>query len=109
MIRTLRGIGVAAAVAGTLVVLPGTASAAESGYVSGYEGAGMVSGRTTHPGDNCLSRRALYVVHTDNPEIPEAKRGDSAPGAGLVCVTQAAFDRYTIGQWWSGRARGPRG
>jgi hypothetical protein len=106
MIRTLAASAVAAA---ALLALPGTASAAESGYVSGYEGAGLIMVTSTTPADSCATRRAFYVVHTDDPELPQAWRSDSAPGAGWVCVSKTAFGAQHIGNWWSGRASGPRG
>lgn len=109
MRKTVRAGVLALLIGSGLAVGTGVASAGTDGYVAGYDGAGMVSLRSTTPGENCITRRAIYVVHTDNPEIPAAKRADSAPGAGWVCVTREAYARYTIGQWWSGRSSGPRG
>jgi len=108
MNRVLRGLAISAAAAAALVIAPGTASASE-GYVSGYDGAGLIMATSTTPADSCATRRAFYVVHTDDPELPQAWRSDSAPGAGWVCVSKAAFGAQHIGNWWSGRATGPRG
>ena len=92
------------AAAGTALADPG------DGYVSGYDGAGMVTMRSTTPSDSCATRRAIYVVHTDDPEVANgAQRADSAPGMGWACVNRATYDQFTIGQWWPGRPHGPRG
>ncbi len=81
-----------------------------SGYVSGHEGAGRVTARSTSPAGSCATRRALVVIDYVDPEFANgAQRGDSAPGQGWVCVSKAAYTDMPIGSWWSGRASGPRG
>jgi hypothetical protein len=113
-VRTLRrvgALGVLAVVA--LLALAGTASADPgTEYVAGYGGAGRVMMRSTHPGENCITHRAIYVLHTDDAETTNgAERADSPPGMGWVCVTRAGYDWATIGKWWPGQSRPgvPRG
>ena len=81
--RTCLVVAALLALAG-LLASTGTA-AAETGphdpgdeYVSGYDGAGAVSLTSTHPGEGCITHRAILVIHTDDPlDGNAAQRADS--------------------------------
>jgi hypothetical protein len=98
-------------VALTAGLLVGIASPAFAGdaeeYVSGHALRGEVILRSTNPGSDCATRRALLV---SNMVVDESyNRYDGRNGSGWVCVTQRGYDDNPVSAWWSGPSRGPVG
>lgn len=105
----IRRIGaVAVLVGGMLAGLAGTAFAGDSEeYVSGHTLRGEVVLRSTSPGSDCITRRALFVTNFVIDESVD--RYDGQNGSGWVCVTQRGYDANPLGSWWNGRTSGPVG
>ncbi len=97
-----RTFTIAALVAGALLGVPAAALASQvddrQEYVSGYDGPGEVLMRSTNPGGNCATRRALLV--TNNLLVPERQHRTGKAGQGWVCVTQAGYDGNPVASWW---------
>ena len=75
-------------------------------YVSGYDGPGEVLMRSTNPGSDCQTRRALLV--TNNLLVPDRLHRSGKAGSGWVCVTQAGYAANPVASWWDNTGPGPK-